>query len=213
MMHAQFETGSYIELHRDGRFYSAGILVDMGQMKSGRAAYHAVLVRDLHLSRTRPVVYFSDEFEAKPSSLERIESEIATSKKSGQVTVENLKSRVLNSDLPRAGGSVPATELNPGDYIGLYTGNQLYGTGMLRDIGDMISGRSLYEVLLVINIFQRQYTEIHFSSYANVRPMTLQQVKDEIEVRKANLQLSLEKMLNHDVSLLEKQELDRIYGG
>jgi hypothetical protein len=43
--------------------------------------------------------------------------------------------------------------------------------------------------------------------------VNLQQVKDEIETRKANLQLSLEKMLNHDVSLLEKQDLSRIYGG
>jgi hypothetical protein len=213
MAQTQFESGSCVELYREGRFYSAGILVDMGQMKSGRVAYQAVLVKDLHRSRTRPVVYFSDEFKTKPSSLERIESEIATTKNSGQATIENLKSRTIKSDPFKGGCIVPSTELNPGDYIGLYTGNQLYGTGMLRDIGDMISGRILYEVLLVINIFQRQYTEIHFSSYADVRPVNLQQVKDEIEIRKTNLQLSLEKMLNHDVSLLEKQDLSRIYGG
>jgi hypothetical protein len=124
-----------------------------------------------------------------------------------------MKSRATNLDLLKVEGIVPATELNPGDYIGLYTGSQLYGTGMLRDIGDMISGRILYEVLLVINIFQRQTTEIHFSSYADVGPVTLQQVTEEIERRKTNLQLSLDKMLNHDVSLLEKQELSRIYGG
>lgn len=42
---------------------------------------------------------------------------------------------------------------------------------------------------------------------------TAEQVAEEIERRKANLQFSLDKMLKRDVSLLEKKELSRIYGG
>lgn len=60
-------------------------------------------------------------------------------------------------------GVVPSTELNAGDHIGLYARNNLYGTDMLRDLGEMSSGQVLYEVLLVINIFQKQSTEIHLA--------------------------------------------------
>ena len=43
--------------------------------------------------------------------------------------------------------------MKPGDYIGLYIDNKLIYTGVLKDQGVMESGRKIYQVLLVKNIF------------------------------------------------------------
>ena len=48
-------------------------------------------------------------------------------------------------------------ELKPGNYIGLYIDNDLIYTGILKDFGTMQSGRKIYQVLLVKNIFQRNF--------------------------------------------------------
>jgi hypothetical protein len=43
--------------------------------------------------------------------------------------------------------------MKTGDYIGLYIDNKLIYTGVLKDFGKMESGRMVYQVLLVKNIF------------------------------------------------------------
>jgi hypothetical protein len=56
--------------------------------------------------------------------------------------------------------------MKTGDYIGLYIDNKLIYTGVLKDFGKMESGRMAYQVLLVKNIFQRNFPEIHFDRYS-----------------------------------------------
>ena len=102
-------------------------------------------------------------------------------------------------------------QLKPGDYIGLYIDNVLIYTGVLKDIGTMESGRKVYQVLLVKNIFQRNFPEIHFD--ADIRPVTLEQVKDEIKRLKINLQKNLEKLESDNVKeLITEKELHNIIG-
>ena len=84
--------------------------------------------------------------------------------------------------------------MKPGDYVGLYIDDKLIYTGVLKDIGKMESGRTIYQVLLVKNIFQRNYPEIHFSDQADVRPVTLESLREEIKRLKINLQKKNEKM-------------------
>ena len=85
-------------------------------------------------------------------------------------------------------------EMKPGAYIGMYIDDRLIYTGVLKDIGKMESGRTIYQVLLVKNIFQRNYPEIHFSDQADVRPATIEQLRDEIKRLKINLQKNIEKL-------------------
>lgn len=101
--------------------------------------------------------------------------------------------------------------LKPGDYIGLYIDNVLIYTGVLKDFGTMESGRKIYQVLLVKNIFQRNFPEIHFD--ADIRPVTLEQVKDEIKRLKINLQKNIEKLeSDHAKELITEKELHNIIG-
>ena len=85
-----------------------------------------------------------------------------------------------------------ADQLKPGDYIGLYIDNVLVYTDVLKDHGLMQSGRKVYQVLLVKNIFQRNFPEIHFDP--DIRPATWEQVEAEIKRFKIKLQKSLEHM-------------------
>jgi len=101
-------------------------------------------------------------------------------------------------------------ELKPGDYIGLYVGERLMYTGVLKDVGTMQSGRKIYQMLLVKNIFQRNFPEIHFDP--DIRPATLDDVKAEIRQLKINLQKHLEKMENNVDDLLTERELRNIIG-
>lgn len=102
-------------------------------------------------------------------------------------------------------------QLKPGDYIGLYIDNVLIYTGVLKDLGTMESGRKIYQVLLVKNIFQRNFPEIHFD--ADIRPVTLEQVKDEIKRLKINLQKNIEKLESDNVKeLITEKELHNIIG-
>ena len=103
-------------------------------------------------------------------------------------------------------------QLKPGDYIGLYIDNVLIYTGVLKDQGKMDSGRKIYQVLLVKNIFQRNYPEIHFD--ADIRPVTLEQVKDEIRRLKIKLQKHIEMMTEseHVTELITEKELHNIIG-
>jgi hypothetical protein len=102
-------------------------------------------------------------------------------------------------------------QLKPGDYIGLYIDNVLIYTGVLKDLGTMESGRKIYQVLLVKNIFQRNFPEIHFD--ADIRPVTLEQVKNEIKQLKINLQKNLEKLESDNVKeLISEKELHNIIG-
>ncbi len=102
-------------------------------------------------------------------------------------------------------------KLKPGDYIGLYIDDVLIYTGILKDFGVMESGRKIYQVLLVKNIFQRNFPEIHFD--ADIRPVTIEQVKDEIRRLKIKLQKNIEKMESDNVKeLIEEKELHNIIG-
>ncbi len=101
--------------------------------------------------------------------------------------------------------------MKPGDYVGLYIDDKLIYTGVLKDIGKMESGRTVYQVLLVKNIFQRNYPEIHFD--ADIRPVTFEQVQAEIKRLKINLAKHLEKLEgNHVAELIEEKELHNIIG-
>jgi hypothetical protein len=103
-------------------------------------------------------------------------------------------------------------QLKPGDYIGLYIDNVLIYTGVLKDQGRMDSGRKIYQVLLVKNIFQRNYPEFHFD--ADIRPVTVEQVKDEIKRLKIKLQKHIEMMTEseHVTELITEKELHNIIG-
>ncbi|MEW6401236.1 MAG: hypothetical protein AB1649_05515 [Chloroflexota bacterium] len=106
-----------------------------------------------------------------------------------------------------------AEKLKPGDYIGLYLDNILIYTGVLKDIGQMESGRTIYQVLLVKNIFQRNYPEIHFSDKADVRKVSFEDVKAEIRRLKINLQKNIEKMESENVAeLIATEEWHSIVG-
>jgi len=101
-------------------------------------------------------------------------------------------------------------DLKPGDYIGLYVGERLMYTGVLKDVGTMQSGRKIYQMLLVKNIFQRNFPEIHFDP--DIRPVTIEDVKAEIKQLKINLQKHLEKLENNVDELLTERELHNIIG-
>ncbi|MBI5953147.1 MAG: hypothetical protein HY865_15930 [Chloroflexi bacterium] len=101
--------------------------------------------------------------------------------------------------------------MKPGDYIGLYIDDKLIYTGVLKDIGKMESGRTIYQVLLVKNIFQRNYPEIHFDP--DIRPVTFVQLQDEIKRLKINLMKNLEKLEgDHVTELITEKELHNIIG-
>jgi hypothetical protein len=103
--------------------------------------------------------------------------------------------------------------MKPGDYVGLYIDDKLIYTGVLKDIGKMESGRTIYQVLLVKNIFQRNYPEIHFSDKADVRPISIDSVREEIKRLKINLQKNIQKMEPEYVTeLVELKEWDSIVG-
>ncbi len=102
-------------------------------------------------------------------------------------------------------------QLKPGDYIGLYIDNILIYTGVLKDLGTMESGRKIYQVLLVKNIFQRNFPEIHFD--ADIRLVAWEQVQEEIKQLKIKLQKNLEKMEGEHVQeLITEKELHNIIG-
>jgi len=104
-----------------------------------------------------------------------------------------------------------AEELKPGDYIGLYIDDNLIYTGVLKDQGLMQSGRKIFQILLVKNIFQRNFPEIHFD--ADIRPVTWEQVQAEIKRFKIKLQKSIEKMEgDHVEELITEKELHNIIG-
>ena len=100
--------------------------------------------------------------------------------------------------------------IKPGDYIGLYIDNVLIYTGVLKDQGAMQSGRKVYQVLLVKNIFQRNFPEIHFDP--DIRPATWEQVQAEIKRLKIKLQKSLAQMENNVEQLISEKELHNILG-
>jgi hypothetical protein len=103
-----------------------------------------------------------------------------------------------------------ADQLKPGDYIGLYIDNVLVYTDVLKDHGLMQSGRKVYQVLLVKNIFQRNFPEIHFDP--DIRPATWEQVEAEIKRFKIKLQKSLEHMEGNVEQLISEKELHNIIG-
>ena len=103
--------------------------------------------------------------------------------------------------------------MKPGDYVGLYIEDKLIYTGVLKDIGKMESGRTVYQILLVKNIFQRNYPEIHFSDQADVRPVAIEALREEVKRLKVNLQKNIEKMEPEHVSeLVGLKEWDSIVG-
>ncbi len=101
--------------------------------------------------------------------------------------------------------------MKPGDYIGLYIDDKLIYTGVLKDQGVMESGRKIYQVLLVKNIFQRNFPEIQFDP--DIRPVTFEQLQDEIKRLKINLMKNLEKLEgDHVTGLITEKELHNIIG-
>ena len=101
--------------------------------------------------------------------------------------------------------------MKPGDYIGLFIDDKLIYTGVLKDQGTMESGRKIYQVLLVKNIFQRNFPEIHFDP--DIRPATFEQLQDEIKRLKVKLMKQLEKLEGeHVAELIEEKELHNIIG-
>lgn len=101
-------------------------------------------------------------------------------------------------------------QIKSGDYVGLYIDNVLIYTGVLKDQGMMQSGRKVYQVLLVKNIFQRNFPEIHFD--ADIRPASWEQVQAEIKRLKIRLQKNLEHMENNVEQLISEKELHNILG-
>lgn len=101
-------------------------------------------------------------------------------------------------------------ELKAGDYVGLYIDDKLIYTGVLKDQGVMHSGRKVYQLLLVKNIFQRNFPEIHFD--ADIRPVSWEQVQDEIKRLKIRLQKNLEQMEGSVEQLITEKELHNIIG-
>ena len=97
-----------------------------------------------------------------------------------------------------------------GDYVGLYIDDKLIYTGVLKDQGVMQSGRKVYQVLLVKNIFQRNFPEIHFDP--EIRPVTRGQVREEIKRLKINLQKHIVQMEDNVDELLTERELHNIIG-
>jgi hypothetical protein len=101
--------------------------------------------------------------------------------------------------------------MKPGDYIGLYIDDKLIYTGVLKDQGVMESGRKIYQVLLVKNIFQRNFPEIHFD--ADIRPVAFERLQDEIKRLKISLMKNLEKLEGeHVTELIGEKELHNIIG-
>ena len=101
--------------------------------------------------------------------------------------------------------------MKPGDYVGLYIEDKLIYTGVLKDQGTMDSGRKIYQVLLVKNIFQRNFPEIHFDP--DIRPVVFEQLQDEIKRLKINLMKNLEKLEGeHVTELIGEKELHNIIG-
>jgi hypothetical protein len=102
------------------------------------------------------------------------------------------------------------TDLKPGSYVGLYVGDRLMYTGVLKDIGTMQSGRKVVQVLLVKNLFQRNWPEIHFDP--DIRPVTIEDIKAEVKQLKINLQRHISQMENNVDELLTEKELHSIIG-
>lgn len=101
--------------------------------------------------------------------------------------------------------------MKPGDYIGLFIDGKLIYTGVLKDQGVMESGRKIHQVLLVKNIFQRNFPEIHFD--ADIRPVPFEQLEDEIKRLKISLVKNLEKLEGeHVAELIGEKELHNIIG-
>ena len=103
-----------------------------------------------------------------------------------------------------------AEQLKPGDYVGLYIDDNLIYTGVLKDAGLMQSGRKIFQILLVKNIFQRNFPEIHFDS--DIRPATWEQVEAEIKRLKIKLQKNIEQMEDNVEQLISEKELHNIIG-
>jgi hypothetical protein len=101
-------------------------------------------------------------------------------------------------------------QLKAGDYIGLYIEDVLIHTGVLKDQGVMQSGRKIYQVLLVKNIFQRNFPEIHFDP--DIRPATWEQLEAEIKRLKIQLQKNIEQMEGNVEQLITEKELHNIVG-
>ncbi len=102
-------------------------------------------------------------------------------------------------------------DLKPGDYVGLFLEDKLIYTGVLKDVGVMQSGRMIYQILLVKNIFQRNFPEIHFD--ADVRRVNLDDLKAEVKALKIKLQKHIEKLEpEHVQSLISEHELHSIVG-
>ena len=101
-------------------------------------------------------------------------------------------------------------QLKAGDYIGLYIDDVLINTGVLKDQGMMQSGRKVYQVLLVKNIFQRNFPEIHFDP--DIRPATWEQLEAEIKRLKIQLQKNIEQMEVNVEQLITEKELHNIVG-
>jgi hypothetical protein len=110
----------------------------------------------------------------------------------------------------RQEGVLIAEKLKPGDYIGLYIDDKLIYTGILKDQGEMQSGRNVYQLLLVKNIFQRNFPEIHFD--ADIRAVTWEQVQEEIKRLKIKLQKNIEQMEGEVERLISEKELHNIIG-
>jgi hypothetical protein len=100
--------------------------------------------------------------------------------------------------------------MKPGDYVGLYLDDKLIYTGVLKDYGNMQSGRKIYQVLLVKNIFQRNFPEIHFD--LDIRPVTWNEVKAEVRQLKINLQKHLEALEKDPNELIKEAHLRSILG-
>jgi hypothetical protein len=103
-----------------------------------------------------------------------------------------------------------AEQLKPGDYTGLYIDDVLIYTGILKDQGVMQSGRKVYKVLLVKNIFQRNFPEIHFDPV--IRSATWEQLAAEIKRLKIKLEKNIEQMEGNVEQLIFEKELHNIIG-
>jgi hypothetical protein len=105
---------------------------------------------------------------------------------------------------------VEQPQVKPGDYVGLHIDDRLIYTGVLKDQGTMDSGRKIYQVLLVKNIFQRNFPEIHFD--LDIRPVAWEAVRSEIVELKRRLHHHLEDLESNVEQLISERELHNIVG-
>lgn len=70
--------------------------------------------------------------------------------------------------------------MKPGDYVGLYIEDKLIYTGVLKDIGKMESGRTIYQVLLVKTSFNATILKSTLTLISDLQPLSNCRLKSNV---------------------------------